>query len=170
MLLLLLPWVPNRMQVLFNSDYRDTDHQLERDLVAGGDQHEVCGFKYIVQKYCGETDTPEYLKCSVPGKLSNFNWPHFALRPGVWSMSHLKKLGPLSAGNRFEHAHGLKFVEQGFKTAFLPNVNAIHLAVQATWIKTELPHIIEETYAKHGISVAALGESKSAYDLTGTFR
>jgi hypothetical protein len=158
------------VQVLFNQDYRDTDHNLEADMLAGGDLHEVCGVSYVLHKYCGPSISTEFAECSVPGKTSNYHWPHFALRPGVWSMSHMSKLGPMQAGDNFEQVHGLKYTDRGWKTAFLPSVNAIHLACTTRWIKAERPHIVEETYARHGISLAALGTTTSAYDLTGTSR
>lgn len=151
-------------------DYRDTDHELEAAMVAGGNWHEVCGVEFVVHKYCGPSISTEFAQCSVPGKISNYHWPHFALRPGVWSMSHMNKLGAIQAGENFEQVHGLKYVDKGWKTAFLPNVNAIHLAIQATWIQAERPHIAEETYVRHGISLEALGSTASAYDLTGTSR
>lgn len=82
----------------------------------------------------------------------------------------MNKLGAISAGDNFEQVHGLKYVDKGWKTAFLPSVNAIHLACTTRWIQAERPHIAEETYVRHGISLKALGTTASAYDLTGTFR
>jgi hypothetical protein len=164
-LLLLLP-----TQVLFNPDYKETDHDEEIYWVAGGDDHEVFGLKYVVHKYCGPLYSDTWWVCirAVPGRIANYHWPQFSLRPGVWRMSNMTALGPMETANRFEEAHGPKYVAQGLKTAFLPDVHAVHLAISATYLK-EKPYIVEETYAKHGLDMAAKLQT-SAYVLKGTAR
>lgn len=162
---------PQIGQVLFNANYYDTDAQAEKDLVAGGDRRSVDGIDYIVHRYCGASGSREHAACFSdlqPGQLAHFHWPHFSLRPGVWNMAEMAKLGPVEEGVQFEMLHGHKYVAQGLVTAFLPDIHAVHLAPTAAYI-VERPHIAEETYAKHGISVDH-GRVQSAYDLRGTFR
>jgi hypothetical protein len=156
------------LQVLFNPDYKDTDHAEEAFLVAGGGEHESCGTKYIVHKYCGPIDSSTWWSCNQPGRVSNYHWPQFSLHPGVWRMPHMSALGPIEPGSNFELNHGFKYVAQGLKTAFWPDVHAVHLSIQATLLK-ERPHIITETYARHGIDMGSERHA-SAYDLRGTAR
>jgi hypothetical protein len=78
----------------------------------------------------------------------------------------MQELGQVEQGNWFEEQHAKKFVQQGYKTAFLPDVHAVHLAATAIWINKQ-PHVLQETMARHGLKWAG---SKSAYDLAGTFR
>lgn len=156
--------------MLFNPDYKETDHADELSWIAGGDEHESLGLKYVVHKYCGPIGSDDYSVCinKVPGRLANYHWPHFSLRPGVWRMSHLSALGPIEAGNWFERSHGDKYVAQGWKTAFLPEIHAVHLAVKGVHFK-DRSHILTETYAKHGLKMYAELQ-QSAYDLRGTAR
>lgn len=82
-------------------------------------------------------------------------------------MSHMNKVGIIEPGEQFERLHGLKYVQHGLKTAFLPDVNAIHMAITSPAI-CQSPHIGQQTYAKHGMKIK--GVSVSAYELRGTAR
>lgn len=162
---------PRIGQVLFNANYYDTDSEAERALVGGGEARSVGGVDYIVHRYCGASGSPEHSACFndlLPGQLAHFHWPHFSLRPGLWNMAEIAKLGPVEEGVQFEMLHGHKYVAQGLVTAFLPNVHAVHLAPTAAYM-LERPHIADAAYSKHGIRVDDEGV-QSAYELRGTFR
>lgn len=133
----------------------------------GGDHYEASGVAYVVHKYCGAWGTEGYHQCSEPGKVSNYHWPHFSLRPGVWSMAHINAVGPIVAGENFEYVHAHKYAELGMKTAFLPGARAVHLGKPTTKSDMAKRHF-QETMVKHGIYVPEVG--RSAYDLTGTHR
>jgi hypothetical protein len=154
-------------QLLFNQDYVETDVEDHTVGLLGGDEYDAAGVPYVMHKYCGPWGTDEYFQCSQPDKVSNYHWPHFSLRPGVWSVKHMKTLGPIEACSDFEYAHGHKYVEAGLKTAFLPGARAIHIGKPITKSDLDKQHF-EEALAKHGIYMPAVG--KSAYDLTGTHR
>jgi hypothetical protein len=153
--------------VLFNQDYVETDNEDHTVGLLGGDHFETSGVAYVVHRYCGPWGREEYFQCSEPGKVSNYHWPHFSLRPGVWSMAHINALGPIEAGPEFEYVHGNKYAESGMKTAFLPGARAVHLGKPTNKGDMATQHF-EETLEKHGIYVPVVG--RSAYDLTGTYR
>lgn len=79
----------------------------------------------------------------------------------------MRKLGPMDAGTGFEFRHANKYVAQGLKTAFLPDMHCVHLA--PTIKAKQYPLIINETYARHGIDLGSELPA-SAYDLRGTPR
>jgi hypothetical protein len=156
-------------QVLFNDNYRETDAMDEAILLDDTDRHYACGVVYHVHEYCGPLHSPEWYQCMTPGKLSNRHWPHFSLRPGVWSVAKVRALGDIERARDFELHHGLKYAANGLKTGFFPGASSVHLAPSSTMLVTR-QHILEDVYARHGLDVAHLGRPVSAYDLSGTRR
>lgn len=160
------------MQVLFNNNYRNTDHPVEANGFVEGQYVDACGTQYVLHDWCGYVENADSTKCSEPGKLSHRPWPHFSLLNGLWKMLLMSKLGPVEDVRAFEGVHAGKYVAQGYKTAFLPEVHSIHLAIKTGW-RHMLPGFMEaaaETYAKHGITLEASSGGQSAYDLLGTSR
>jgi hypothetical protein len=61
--------------------------------------------------------------------VANVHWSHFSLHSGVWRMVATRSNGPLpfQLEPGFENVYGLRWMEKGFKTTFLPGVYSVHL-------------------------------------------
>ena len=121
-------------QVLFNDNYRELGSEAEKQRLLPGDAKATpSGAPYFVHRYVGARDSPEWreVHSKAPGKVSHYHWPHFSLRPGVWRLSVFKELGrfeEVKGHAMSEYRYALRYAEKGYKTAFLPDVYAFHLA------------------------------------------
>ncbi|KAF6252378.1 hypothetical protein COO60DRAFT_1704324 [Scenedesmus sp. NREL 46B-D3] len=82
---------PSIAQVLFNQDFADTDAPWERQVLAAAQQRITSdGRPYMLHGYGGPPGSPElaaYVAKHAGGKLHNFHWPGFSLRPSLWRVS-----------------------------------------------------------------------------------
>ena len=164
---------PTIAQVLFNVGFRELDLQRERELIATGKNMTTAGgVRYVLHLYSGVENTPEsrLAKVLARGKLSNFHWPHFSLRPGVWRLSALREVGHIEDVPNFEFVHALKYYNHGYRTAFLPDLYAIHMAPLKVTIGYVGDKEINEMYVHHGLDDIKIESMQNAYSLAGTDR
>jgi len=68
----------------------------------------------------------------------------------------------------FEFRFAVRYAEAGLRTAFLPDVNCLHLGALRRGVKEGAPEEVREMYRRHGF---ALSEGiPSAYKLNDTKR
>lgn len=147
---------PTISQVLFNQDYADTDADWESQQVASSEPGMTPdGLQYVVHAFAGpigSAEHAEYVAQHSGGKLNNFHWPGFSLRPGLWRLSAVQQIGNFVAGPRFEEAFGAQMHAAGFRTAFFRGVSCVHLAPTATWLQERVQDM-NAVYARHGIKL-----------------
>jgi hypothetical protein len=165
---------PNIAQVLFNENYADTDTSVERKRIARDKQRiTLDGLPYVLHLYGGPVGSLElaaFVEEHAGGKLSNYHWPGFSLRPGLWRLSAIREIGKFEAGAGFEEAFARKLHAAGYKVAFLPGVAAVHLAPTASWLH-EHQSAVAEMYARHGLRLQYTpGDQNSAYHANVAWR
>ena len=91
----------------------------------------IWGAEYLnngifVHKYLTGVELEQKVKnCNY---ANNFYWPHFSLRPGIISTDTLIKIGIFNEdAKHFEMEYGYRYVQMGFKTAFLGGTYSIHI-------------------------------------------
>jgi hypothetical protein len=165
---------PSIGQVIFNARYAETTSDQEtHDLVGGTEIRDLTTGQvtHILHEYAGPVGSPEweafFHQPGHMGKVANVHWPHFSLRNGIWRMSAMRAMGPFTLGPSFEHSHGLRWMEHGFQTAFLPQVYSVHLGKTSS--KGFQGDTLDAMYSKYGLRHSH-NASTSAYDLNGTIR
>lgn len=158
-------------QVIFNPQYAESDCKEEMNRLAFsgdivfGDSGEI---DYLVHDW-KKTDSPEWKKFHAEkGKPSHAHWPGFSLNNGVWNLRAIADVGLINDCENFEFNYAVKFSEKGYKTAFLPEVNCIHLGKPRRGILQENPDLAKNMLKRHGISLT--GNTESAYTLNETTR
>lgn len=54
-------------------------------------------------------------------------WPHFTLNPNLMKTEVFSTLGPFTTEGHFEKDYGLRYINAGFKTAYLESMRCIHI-------------------------------------------
>jgi hypothetical protein len=165
---------PSIAQVLFNENYADTDADWERDLMAPAKQRITSdGLRYAQHVFGGPYESPElaeYAAQHADGKLNNYHWPGFSLRPGLWRLSAIQQVGPFEAGMQFEQEFGMKLQSAGYNVAFLQGVSAVHLAPVAEWLQDRQADM-DALFSRHQLRLQHdSGQQHSAYDVSIAWR
>jgi hypothetical protein len=165
---------PSIGQVVFNARYAETTSEQElSNLVGGLEMYDAKTGRttHIVHEYVGPVGSPAweafFREPNHTGKVANVHWPHFSLRNGFWRMSAVRSVGKFDLGPSFEHAYGLRWMQHGFTTAFLPHVYSVHLGKPT--FKGFQGEMVDAMCAKYGL-LRSHDASTSAYDLNGTIR
>ena len=79
----------------------------------------------------------------------------------------MRAVGDFRTEPGFEFDYGMRWMEHGYKTAFLPDGYAVHLGKPSP---NEMPeHALEDMYHRHGLR-HTFQAATSAYDLNGSTR
>jgi GR25 family glycosyltransferase involved in LPS biosynthesis len=130
-----IPYITNTMDVLgqdtnikqclLNRNYSETE---ETTIIGGEYKTSITGRRYYVHEH---VKTPEELEkwTNAHGNGMNCNyWPHFSLRPGLWSTTIMKNLGKFDENClHFEKVYAEKYISKGWKTAFLEGIYCLHI-------------------------------------------
>ena len=159
--------------VLFNKDYRESDTENEaRKLTATEDARVTPrGTQYLMQTHIafqGTLEWDEYVnKTLPPSMVSNFHWGHFSFRPGVWRLSAMRAVGEFDSSlkgyGKPESDFARRYTAAGFKTAFLPGIHCIHLAVSSE-IRKGLFGSVEDfdrMFLRHGLKGVTVASVQS---------
>lgn len=116
-------------QVAFNRSYGET---LDSIRIAGGEVRRTAAedLRYRVHEHV-EAGTPEWqrhLEALPAGALTVAYWPHFTLRPSLMRTAAIKAVGrfDLQPGH-FELEFARRYVAAGLRTAFLDEINCLHI-------------------------------------------
>jgi len=161
---------PRIGQVLFNQNYAETNTAWETERLVGGisvtwENGDGSHIEHVYAGPVGSERWKEYFK-DKPGKVGNLHWPHFSTRGGVWNLSAIRSVGQfenLEGSGVFEYAFAKRYVQQGYKSAFLPGVYSIHLGALKS--KSIPVHEVEKMYQRYGLDHSSKS-AKSAYSLT----
>ena len=102
-------------QCLFNNGYRE---ELSEMLASplGRPRKTQSGVRFYEHEYGPQFNSP----CSY--------WPHFSLRPGVYRVSALQQVGAfIEANGSFEKEYAMRYIDAGWKTAYLEGVYCEHI-------------------------------------------
>jgi GT2 family glycosyltransferase len=163
---------PSIGQVLFNTNYRELDDEVERTRLAPPQPAVTpSGQAYGVHKYAGKHNSEGWIEAhaGLAGKSSHYHWPHFSLRPGLWRLSAIRDVGAFEDANEFEYEYAFRYIAKGYKTAFLPGMYAMHLAPLPR-TRSGKEQLLETMYAKHGMRDMTATTTTSAYTLANTIR
>jgi len=80
----------------------------------------------------------------------------------------LKDVGTFEKRDAFEFFYGLRWMKQGYVTAFFPGKYSIHLGKPLPNSSIS-PEVLDAMYAEQGLRHSVAGTA-SAYDLNGTIR
>lgn len=161
-------------QVVFNARYALTTTSFEKNELVGGEEVRDAAtgqVAHIIHEFAGPAGSPEwqafFQRPGHGGKVANVHWPHFSLHSGVWRMAAMRANGPFQLEPGFEYVYGLRWMEKGFKTAFLPGVYSVHLGKPVNGAVKD--DALDAMYAGYGLRHTANG-TVSAYDLNGAIR
>ena len=87
-------------------------------------EHINCSDDFI--NYIKENPTNQIVAKYFAPKNCAF-WPHFSLNPSLINTTIFKKLGPFSTEGHFEKDYGLRYVKEGYKTAYLEGMKCLHI-------------------------------------------
>lgn len=100
-------------QCLFNRNYAET--LLDYNIQGGEIKYTSSNNRYILHEYNANGSNCSY-------------WPHFSLRPGVWRVDMLKRVGQFNEhASHFEMEFAYRYIELGYKTAFLDGIFCKHI-------------------------------------------
>lgn len=100
-------------QCLVNMNYAETENDFK--IHGGTVKKTLGGANYIEHTY-------------IEGGSGCTYWPHFSLRPGMSRVEALKRVGRFSEKvAAFEHEYASRYMRMGYRTAFLPNINSMHI-------------------------------------------
>lgn len=110
-------------QVAFNHNYMET----VTDDIKGGSVQKTCNnVFYYIHEYC-PTDEDKMLFYKKYGRCISCNYyPHFTLSPSMIRTSIFNKVS-FNREKSFEFNFGLRYVNAGFKTVFLPGFHIKHI-------------------------------------------
>ena len=161
-------------QVVFNARYALTTTEHEKSELVGGDEvrDPATGqVTHIIHEFAGPSGSPGwhafFNRPGNGGKVANVHWPHFSLHSGVWRMAAMRANGPFQLESGFEYVYGLRWMEKGFVTAFLPDVYSVHLGKPVNGAVKD--DALDAMYTGYGLRHTANG-TVSAYDLNGAIR
>jgi len=161
-------------QVVFNARYALTTTSTETGELVGGKEirdRSAGKVTHIVHEYAGPAGSPTweafFQRPGNGGKVANVHWPHFSLHSGMWRMDAMRANGAFQSESGFEFAYGLRWMEKGFRTAFLPDVYSVHLGkpVNGAIRNEDLDGMYQGYGLKHSVNATV-----SAYDLNGAIR
>jgi GR25 family glycosyltransferase involved in LPS biosynthesis len=112
-------------QVCFNHNYAETvDDDIKGGLLVKTKSD--CPLFYYIHEYC-PTEELKAIFQNKYGYVKNCNYyPHFSLSPSMIRTEIFKKV-MFQDEHYFEFRFGLRYVEAGFKTAFLPGFHFSHI-------------------------------------------
>lgn len=110
-------------QVCFNHNYMET---IDNEIKGGYLKKTPNNVFYYEHEYCPtEEDKVKFIK--KYGYCLNCNYyPHFSLSPSIIKTEIFQKLN-FQQETYFEFLFGLRYVEQGYRTAFLPGYHIKHI-------------------------------------------
>jgi len=160
---------PSIGQVLFNRNYAESDTEIERNTPISGDEIVENGkIIYTVHDW-KPIHSPIWKKFhDALGKSSHAHWPHFSLIDGVWNLAAIKDVGFVDEEDNFEFKYAVRYSQKGYKTAFLPDINCIHLGRPREGVFKKNPEHFAEMRKRHNIRLDA--PTDSAYNLNNTVR
>ena len=82
-------------------------------------------------------------------------------------MSAMRAIGDLKTSPGFEFDYGVRWMEHGFKTAFLPDIYSVHLGKPVNGATPDKE--LDEMYQAYGLR-HSVNTTTSAYDLNGAIR
>ncbi len=113
-------------QVLFNENYGEISSDLSR--IKGGEIRKTSkGKKFRVHVHypIGTSAYQEYMMTLGGG--SNTHWPHFSFRPSLFATDIWEPVGNYKMEQEFERNFARRYVDAGFKSAFLIGLHHIHI-------------------------------------------
>ena len=159
-------------QIVFNRRYSLTNTEIEDKYQVGGVEVRdpaTGNVTHILHEYIGPAGSLEWKSYfeKHPG-IGSVHWPHFSLNSGVWKLKALKDVGLFEKRDGFEFFYGLRWMKQGYITAFFPGKYCIHLGkpLPNSAISSE---VLDAMYARQGLR-HSVAETASAYDLNGAIR
>jgi hypothetical protein len=161
-------------QVVFNARYALTTTSTETSGLVGGKEirdRRTGKVTHIMHEYAGPAGSPTWdaflQRPGNGGRIANVHWPHFSLHSGMWRMDAMRANGAFQPESGFEFAYGLRWMEKGFRTAFLPDVYSVHLGkpVNGAVRNEDLDSMYQGYGLKHTVNATV-----SAYDLNGAIR
>ena len=106
-------------QCLVNMNYAETGNDFK---IHGGTVKKTLGGANYVE----HTYTP-CIEGGDGGSGCTY-WPHFSLRPGVSRVGALRRVGRFNEQvPAFEREYAHRYMRMGCRTAFLPNINSVHI-------------------------------------------
>lgn len=124
-------------QVAINKNY---DEISSARSIGGDERFTKKGLRYFIHEYCTtQDDNDAFTAKHGPGMSCNY-WPHFTLRPSLIDTEIFKSLN-FKQVPHFEMAFAREYVDKGWKTAFLQEFNAKHLATDRTVNAYVLNHV-----------------------------
>ena len=113
-------------QCLINRNYAETERDFR--LVGGHGLTSISGLRFMVHEHTkNDTEQQEFYK-KYGGGFNCSYWPHFSFRPGLNKTFIWKDLGPFNELiSHFEMDFSYKYRDNGYLTAFLENIQAIHI-------------------------------------------
>ena len=157
-------------QVIFNKSYSESDcvEESERLAFSGEEIFNKNGeLEYLVHDW-KVMDGVEWKKFHDESKKpSHAHWPNFSLNNGIWNLKAIRDVGLFDEQDNFEFNYAVKFSEKGYRTAFFPEINCIHLGKPRRGILRENPDLFEDMIKRHNIK---LENNESAYVLNHTNR
>lgn len=110
-------------QVCFNHNYMET---VDNEIKGGFLKKTPNNVFYYVHEYC-VTDDEKAKFFERHGYVANCNYyPHFSLSPSMIKTKIFENLA-FQIEKSFEFMFGLRYVDQGYKTAFLPGYHIRHI-------------------------------------------
>lgn len=159
-------------QIVFNRRYSLTNTEVEdRDQVGGIEVRDPAtgNVSHILHEYIGPAGSPAWNAYfeKHPG-IGSVHWPHFSLNSGIWKLRALRDVGSFEHRDGFEFFYGLRWMKQGYFTAFFPGKYSIHLGkpLPNSAISSD---VLDAMFAGQGLR-HSVARTASAYDLNGVIR
>lgn len=124
-------------QVAINKNY---DESSSKRSIGGDERFTKKGLRYFVHEYCVSQDDRDAFEAKHGTGLSCNYWPHFTLQPSLIDTDIFKTLR-FKKVPHFEMAFAHDYTNRGWKTAFLQESNAKHLATDRTVNAYALNHV-----------------------------
>lgn len=109
-------------QCLINRNYAEINEDVS---IKGGEFKSLGNLRYYIHEFEADND-----KFSLKyGNVRNCSyWPHYSLRAGLTRTSVYENVGPFNpSASHFEMDFAYRYMEKGYKTAFLENISCKHI-------------------------------------------
>lgn len=114
---------PEIGQCLINKNYSETFEDIR--IVGGLFNKTKFGLRYYIHEYY--SDSKQFIE-KYGDCLNCSYWPHYSLRPGMNKVYILKDIGKYNPqASHFEMEYSYRYVEKGYKTAFLDTISCTHI-------------------------------------------
>jgi glycosyl transferase family 25 len=116
----------NLMQCLVNKNYAE----VEKDVcILGGDpKTSTGGVRYFVHVNANTEEEKIAFVEKYGSGLSQYYWPHYSFRPSLINTRVFRELGQYNETvSHFEMEYAYRYVEKGWKSAFLEGIYCIHI-------------------------------------------